>query len=92
MTGSNIASYVIVKLLTGDDQVSVGANRLDSQVTSDLALVVSVVGQRRVGDPQIENTGALIADQPQPGMTHDLAGCGERKRREALVVRGDSAR
>lgn len=57
--------------------MSAGADRQDSQVTSDLALVLSVVGQRRVGDPQVENAGVLVADQPQSGMAHDFTVCNQ---------------
>lgn len=49
--------------LTGDDEVGAGADRLDSQETRDLALVLPIVGQGCVYDPQVVNPRVLIADQ-----------------------------
>lgn len=46
----NSFSFIIIFRLTGDDQVSAGADWLDSQISSDLTLVLAVIGQRRVGD------------------------------------------
>jgi len=74
-TGLLNSPFIITFRLTGDDQVSAGADWLDPQVSSDLTLVLAVVGQRRVGDSQVEDTGVLIADQFQPGMAHDFAVC-----------------
>jgi len=62
-------------LLTRDDEVRAGADRLDPQVSPHLALVLAVVGEGRVGDPQVEDAVALVADQAQPRVTHDLAVC-----------------
>jgi len=55
--------------------VRAGADRLDPQVSAHLALVLAVVGEGRVGDPQVEDAAALVADQAQPRMAHDLAVC-----------------
>lgn len=55
--------------------MSAGANRFDPQISSDLTLVFAIVGERRVGDSQVENTGALITDQLQSRMTYDFAVC-----------------
>jgi len=52
-----------------------GADRLDPQVSPHLALVLAVIGEGRIGDPEVEDAAALVADQAQPRVTHDLAVC-----------------
>lgn len=77
-------------LLTSDDQMSAGANRLDSQISPDLTLVFAVVGQRGVGDPQVVNTGVLIADHLQSRMAYDAAVCNiNRDHLRQTLIRND---
>lgn len=68
-------SCIIIFRLTSDDQVGAGANLFDPQISSDLTLVLAIIGQRCIGDLQIVNTGGLITDQLQPRMAHDFAVC-----------------
>lgn len=63
-----------------------GADRLDPQVTSDLALVLAVVGEGCVGDLQVENADVLVADQAQSRMAHDLAVCKTSCRQSFAVL------
>lgn len=70
--------------------MSASADRLDPQISSDLTLVLAVVGQRSVGDSQIKNTGVLIADQFQPGMAHDFAVCNINSRSLSCYINARS--
>lgn len=48
-------------VLTDDGEMSVGTDRFDAQIWSNLALIFPIVGQRSLRDLKIVNSCALIA-------------------------------
>lgn len=67
-------------VLTDDDEMSVGTDRFNAQIWSNLALIFSIVRQRSVCDLQIVDSVVLITYQSQSRVPDDFSTCVTKKK------------
>ena len=73
------------RVLTDDDEMSVGTDRFNAQIWSNLALIFSIVRQRSVCDLQIVDSVVLITYQSQSRVPDDFSTCITKKPLELLL-------